>query len=293
MLIKFPEKRYEVIQNIKSTGTLQLYIARDLNAPGQEVYTIACVSDSELIKRLILVTTRKNTSIAFKDLHDCFNADGKYYIVFEYARGKTLQQALQENDYNLQERLLLMKNIFAQIFLLDMPDCFIYEVLRKDSIVVDNALDIRFNYFFTELDYYWQVDERNCLRRISDLVQELFQKEIKEKSSPELMDFARDMEEEEYLYLWDCYEAFDDIYEHVYRQSERHEIRSRRIWWRAWEWLKKKLPVIKSTIAVALILAAGLYLLLHLPNPVLSEDGISFQQIGTLEIKEFDKETHR
>ncbi len=293
MLIKFPEKRYEVIHNIKSTGTLQLYIARDLNAPGQEVYTIACVSDSELIKRLILVTTRKNTSIAFKDLHDCFNADGKYYIVFEYARGKTLQQALQENDYNLQERLLLMKNIFAQLFLLDMPDCFIYEVLRKDSIVVDNALNIRFNYFFTELDYYWQVDERNCLRRISDLVQELFQKEIKEKSSPDLMDFARDMEEEEYLYLWDCYEAFDNIYEHVYRQSERHEIRSRRIWWRAWEWLKKKLPVMKATIAVALILAAGMYLLLHLPNPVLSEDGISFQQIGTLEIKEYDKETRR
>ncbi len=289
MLIKFPDKRYEVIQKIKSTGTLQLYIARDLNSPGLEVYTIACVSDSELIKRLILVTTRKNTSIAFKDLHDCFNAEGKYYIVFEYAQGKTLQQALAENDYNLQERLLLMKNIFAQIFLLDMPDCFIYEVLRKDSIVVDSALNIRFNYFFTELDYYWQVDEKNCLRRISDLVQELFRKEITGKSSRELMDFARDMEEDEYLYLWDSYEAFDNIYGKVLRQSEQHEIRPRRIWWRAWEWLKKELPVIKAMIAVALILAAGMYLLLHLPNPVLSEDGISFQQIGTLKIKEFDQ----
>lgn len=293
MVIKFPDKRYEVIQNIKSTGTLQLYIARDLNAPGQKSYTVACFSDSGLIKKLIPVTTRKNTSIAFKDLHDCFNAEGKYYIVFEYARGKTLQQALQENDYNLQERLLLMKNIFAQIFLLDMPDCFIYEVLRKDSIVVDDALNIRFNYFFTELDYYWQVDEKNCLRRISDLVQELFRKEITGKSSLELLDFARDMEEDEYLYLWDCYEAFDNIYEDLREASERHELRPRRIWWRAWEWLKKELPVIRSTIAVALILAAGMYLLLHLPNPVLSEDGISFQQIGTLEIKECDKEPGR
>lgn len=291
MLIKFPDKRYEVIQKIKETGILQLYIARDLNAPRQELYTVACVSDSELIKRLILVTTRKNTSIAFKDLHDCFNAEGKYYIVFEYAQGNTLQQALQKNEYNLQERLLLMKNIFAQMFLLDMPDCFIYEVLRKDSIVVDDALNIRFNYFFTELDYYWQVDERNCLRRLSDLVQELFQKEITGKSSVELMDFARDMEQEEYLYLWDSYEAFDDIYEYLRQQSARHEIKPRRIWWRAWEWLKKELPVIKSMIAAALILAAGMYLLLHLPNPVLSEDGISFQQIGTLEIREYDRGT--
>lgn len=291
MLIKFPDKRYEVIQKIKETGTLQLYIARDLNAPGQEVYTIACVSDSELIKKLILVTTRKNTSIAFQDLHDCFNAEGKYYIVFEYVQGNTLQQALLKNDYHLQERLLLMKNIFARMFLLDMPDCFIYEVLRKDSIVVDEALNVRFNYFFTELDYYWQVDERNCLRRISDLVQELFRKEITGKSSVELMDFARDMEQEEYLYLWDAYEAFDDIYEHLRQQSARHEIRPRRLWWRAWEWLKKELPVIKSTIAVALILAAGMYLLLHLPNPVLSEDGISFQTIGTLEIREYGQRT--
>lgn len=290
MLIKFPDKRYEVIQKMKMTASLQLYLARDLNSPGQEVYTIACVSGSGLIKKLILVTTRKNTSIAFKDLHDCFNAEGKYYIVFEYAQGKTLQQALQENDYNLQERLLLMKNIFARMFLLDMPDCFIYEVLRKDSIVVDEALNVRFNYFFTEMDYYWQVDERNCLRRISDLVQEMFRKELTGKSSLELMDFAWDLEQEEYLYLWDCYEAFDGIYGQLLQQSEKHEIRPGRIWWRAWDWLKEKLPVIRSGIAAVLILAAGLYLLLHLPNPVLSEEGIAFERIGTLEIREYDQE---
>lgn len=290
MLIKFPDKRYEVIQKMKMTASLQLYLARDLNSPGQEVYTIACVSGSGLIKKLILVTTRKNTSISFKDLHDCFNAEGKYYIVFEYAQGKTLQQALQENDYNLQERLLLMKNIFARMFLLDMPDCFIYEVLRKDSIVVDEALNVRFNYFFTEMDYYWQVDERNCLRRISDLVQEMFRKELTGKSSLELMDFAWALEQEEYLYLWDCYEAFDGIYGQLLRQSEKHEIRPGRIWWRAWDWLKEKLPVIRSGIAAVLILAAGLYLLLHLPNPVLSEEGIAFERIGTLEIREYDQE---
>lgn len=290
MIIKFPDKRYEVIQKMKMTASLQLYLARDLNSPGQEVYTIACVSGSGLIKKLILVTTRKNTSISFKDLHDCFNAEGKYYIVFEYAQGKTLQQALQENDYNLQERLLLMKNIFARMFLLDMPDCFIYEVLRKDSIVVDEALNVRFNYFFTEMDYYWQVDERNCLRRISDLVQEMFRKELTGKSSLELMDFAWALEQEEYLYLWDCYEAFDGIYGQLLRKSEKHEIRPGRIWWRAWDWLKEKLPVIRSGIAAVLILAAGLYLLLHLPNPVLSEEGIAFERIGTLEIREYDQE---
>lgn len=287
MLIKFLDKRYEVIQNIRRDGAVKVYAAKDLNAPGGDICTVACVSDSELIKKLIPVTTRKRTSLAFKDLRCCFNADGKYWIVFDHAKGTTLGMALQENDYTLKERLALMKNIFAQMFLLDMPDCFIYEVLKKDSIVVNGALEVRFNYFFTELDYYWQVEEKHCLRRIGELVQELFRKELTDKSSAKLFDFARKLKQEEYLYIWDCYEAFDELYGGLYEQSENHEIRPGRVWWRAWEGLKKKLPVIRSALAAALIVASGLYLLLHLPNPVLSEDGISFQQIGTLEIQEY------
>ena len=41
-----------------------------------------------------------------------------------------------------------------------MPECFLYEILRKDNIVVDDALSVRFNYFFTEVDYYWKVQEK-------------------------------------------------------------------------------------------------------------------------------------
>lgn len=289
MIIKFLDKQYEVVQKIKSTGFLELYVARDLNGPGQKVYTVACIRDRELIRKLIPITTKKNTSLSFKDLHDSFNADGKYYIIFNYARGQTLQQAMQENNYNLNERLLLMKNIFNQILLLNMPDCFIYEALRKDSIVVDEAMGVRFNYFFTEVDYYGQVEEKNCLRRICELTQELFRKETTEKSSAELAEFIRNIEREKFENIWDCYEAFDNIYDRLKLKSENHEIKPKRLWWKAWEGLKKKVPALKAMLAVFVILAAGVYLLLHLPNPVLSEDGISFQKIGTLEIEEQGK----
>lgn len=286
MLIKFLDKRYEVVQKIKATDTLDLYVAKDLTDAEQKIYTVACIKDPELARKLILVTTKKNTSLAFKDLHESFNADGKYYIVFFYAQGETLQRAMRENSYHLKERLLLMKNIFGQILLLDMPECFIYEVLRKDNIVVDEALAVRFNYFFTEVDYYWQVEEKNCLRRISELVLELFQKELTEKSSRTLSEFSRDLEQGRFSDIWDCYEAYNDIYDNLTWKSEREELRPGRIWWRAWDAFKKKVPALKSMLAVLLILASGAYLLLHLPNPVLSEDGITFWQIGTLEIQE-------
>lgn len=286
MLIPFLNKRYEVIRKVKTTDVLELYVARELTKTDQKLYTIVCINDCELARRLVLVTTKQNTSLAFKDLQESFNTDGKYYIVFLYADGETLQQALQKNAYNLKERLLLMKNIFGQILLLNMPECFIYEVLRKDSIVVEKGLEIRFNYFFTEVDYYWQVEEKNCLRRISALVQELFQKELTEKSSRELSEFSRNLEQERFADIWDCYEAYNDLYERLLWESTHQEIRPGRIWWRAWEACKKKVPALKSMLAVLLILASGMYLLLHLPNPVLSEDGIRFQQIGTLEIQE-------
>ncbi len=287
MVIKFQNRQYELISKIKTTGSgaIQLYTASDAGVEGVK-YTIACVSDLELARKLVPITTKANTNFSFKDLHASFNADGRYYVVFHYASGRTLQQVLERGNCNLQERLLLMKNIFAQIFLLNMPECFLYEVLRKDNVVVGEDLSAQFNYFFTEVDYYWKVEEKDCIGRVSGLVQELFAKELEQKSSRELTKFARDMAEGRFNYLWDCYVAYDNIYEVVLTKSERQELQPRRIWWRAWEKLKQIFPKIRAVLAAALIISAALYLLLNLPNPVMSDNGVIFGQIGTLDMQE-------
>lgn len=287
MVIKFQNRQYELISKIKTTGSgaIELYAASDVGVEGVK-YTIVCVNDLELARKLVPVTTKANINLSFKDLHASFNADGKYYVVFKHASGRTLQQVIERGNCNLQERLLLLKNIFAQIFLLNMPGCFLYEVLRKDNIVVGDDLSVRFNYFFTDVDYYWKVHERDCINRVSGLVQELFARELEQKSSRELTKFARDMGEGRFSYLWDCYVAYDNIYEVVLTKSERQELQPRRIWWRAWEKLKLIFPKIRAVLAAALIISAALYLLLNLPNPMISDNGVTFRQIGTLEIQE-------
>ena len=286
MVIKFQDKQYELISKIKTmgSGNIELYAACDATKREGARYTVACVNDMELARKLVPVTTKNNTSCTFKDLYDSFNADGRYYIVFSHADGRSLQQAMDKGNYRLQERLLLMKNIYAQIFLLNMPECFLYEVLRKDNIVVDDDLGIRFNYYFTEVDYYWKVQEKDCMNRMTGLVYELFARELGQKSSRELMKYARDMEEGRFAYLWDCYVAYDNIYETVLTKSEQQEIKPGRIWWRAWEGMKKLFPTVRTVLAVALIASAAIYLLLTLPNPVLSDKGVTFNRIGTLEI---------
>ena len=286
MVIKFQDKQYELISKIKTmgSGNIELYAACDATKRESARYTVACVNDMELARKLVPVTTKNNTSCTFKDLHDSFNADGRYYIVFRHADGKSLQQAMDRGNYHLQERLLLMKNIYAQIFLLNMPECFLYEVLRKANIVVDDDLGIRFTYYFSEVDYYWKVQEKDCMNRMTGLVHELFARELEQKSSRELMKYARDMEEGRFAYLWDCYVAYDNIYETVLAKSEQQEIKPGRIWWRAWEGMKKLFPTVRTVLAVALIASAAIYLLLTLPNPVLSDKGVTFNRIGTLEI---------
>lgn len=284
MVVKFQDKQYELISKIKTmgSGNIELYAACDAARREGAKYTVACVNDMELARKLIPVTTKNNINCTFKDLHDSFNADGKYYIVFSHADGKSLQQVLDRGNYQLQERLLLMKNIYAQIFLLNMPECFLYEVLRKDNIVVDEALGVRFNYYFTEVDYYWKVQERDCMNRMSGLVHELFARELEQKSSRELMKYARDMEEGRFPFLWDCYVAYDNIYDEVLTKSEQQQIKPGRIWWRAWEGLKKVFPTVRTVLAALLLASAAIYLLLTLPNPVLSDKGITFNRIGTL-----------
>ncbi len=288
MVIKFQEKQFELISKIKTTGSgaIELYVACDAFLREGPRYTVACVNDMELARKLVPVTTKNNINYTFKDFYASFNADGKYYVIFSHASGNTLQQVIESGNCNLEERLLLLKNIFAQIFLLNMPECFVYEALRKDSIVVDDALGIRFNYFFTEVDYYWKVQEKDFINRLSGLVQELFAKELEQKSSRELMKYARDLEEGRFAYLWDCYVAYDNLYELVLSKSERQELKPGRFWWRAWEWMKKIFPTVRTVLAAALILSAAAYLLFTLPNPVLSDNGITFRQIGTLNVQE-------
>lgn len=288
MVIKFQNMQFELISKIKTTvsGNIDLYLGCDADRREDGLYTVACVRDMELARKLIPMTTKQNVSLSFRDLYASFNADGRYYIIFHYASGRTLQQALDEGKFHLRERLLVLKNIFAQIFLLNMPECFVYEALRKENMVIDDSLGVHFNYFFTEIEYYWQIQEKDLLNRVNGLVQELFAKELEQKSSRELMEFAKDLDEGRYGYLWDCYVDYDEVFETVLAKTEQRELEPRRFWWLAWERLKKIFPTVRTVLAAALIVSAAVYLLWNLPNPAVSDNGVSFGQIGTLEIKE-------
>ncbi len=288
MVIKFQNMQFELISKIKTTvsGNIDLYLGCDADRREDGLYTVACVRDMELARKLIPMTTKQNVSLSFRDLYASFNADGRYYIIFHYASGRTLQQALDEGKFHLRERLLVLKNIFAQIFLLNMPECFVYEALRKENMVIDDSLGVHFNYFFTEIEYYWQIQEKDLLNRVNGLVHELFAKELEQKSSRELMEFAKDLDEGRYGYLWDCYVDYDEVFETVLAKTEQRELEPRRFWWLAWERLKKIFPTVRTVLAAALIVSAAVYLLWNLPNPAVSDNGVSFGQIGTLEIKE-------
>ncbi|MCC8151032.1 MAG: hypothetical protein LIO96_06160 [Lachnospiraceae bacterium] len=286
MEIRVLDKHYEVIQRIRSTGSLNVYVARDCNLSEGDLCTVACVRDEALIRDLIPVTTVNNTSRSFKDLRESFIADGRYYIVLRYVEGEHFSEAVKKHDWNLEERLLLVKNLFFRILTMNMPTCFIYEALRRDSIVVDAAMGVSFRYCFVEADSYGKVTEADCMKRVGDLLLELFEKELKEKSSPELTRFFRDMERGKFEALWDYYVAFDEIYDQIRQKNANNEIKPRRLRQKIQERFQKVFPVIKTVLTVALIAAAGIYLLWSLPNPAISDDGSTFSKIGTLNIVE-------
>ncbi len=113
MEIRVLDKHYEVIQRIRSTGSLNVYVARDCNLSEGDLCTVACVRDEALIRDLIPVTTVNNTSRSFKDLWESFIADGRYYIVLRYVEGEHFSEAVKQQNWSLEERLLLVKNLFS------------------------------------------------------------------------------------------------------------------------------------------------------------------------------------
>ena len=114
----------------------------------------------------------------------------------------------------------------------------------------------------------------------------MFARELEQKKSRDLAEFVMDLDEGRYGYLWDCYVAYDEVYETILEKTEQRELEPGRFWWRAWERFKKMLPTVRTVLAAALIVSAAIYLLWSLPNPAVSDNGVSFGQIGTLKIKE-------
>lgn len=68
MVIKFQDKQYELISKIKTmgSGNIELYAACDATKREGARYTVACVNDMELARKLVPVTTKNNTAARLK-----------------------------------------------------------------------------------------------------------------------------------------------------------------------------------------------------------------------------------
>ena len=70
MVIKFQNMQFELISKIKTTvsGNIDLYLGCDADRREDGLYTVACVRDMELARKLIPMTTKQNVSLSFRRL---------------------------------------------------------------------------------------------------------------------------------------------------------------------------------------------------------------------------------
>ena len=166
MMIQSLEKKYIVIKYSFSDSNVERYICQE--ETGGEKYTIVRVKNRQWIAKAVEFLMHQRENSHFTDFTSCFFSDECLYVVMRYAEGISLEEKLQNEVSSLEERLAVGKGILERILILNMPDYFLKDCLKAESIILSASLEVSFQYELLNIaDYervqFWQV--QSCLLR--------------------------------------------------------------------------------------------------------------------------------
>lgn len=284
MMIQSPEKKYIVIKYSFSDSNMERYVCQE--ETGGERYTIVRIKNRQWITGAVEFLMRQKENSHFTDFTSCFFSEECLYVVMRYAEGISLEEKLQNEESSLEERLAVGKGILERILILNMPDYFLKDCLKAESIILSASLEVRFQYELLNIsDYervlFWQV--QNCLLK---LFQMLFAKELKKKMLPPAIPFCDSLKKGGYQDILEIYTAYDKMCKEIQKLSADKEILPQTWSFRLWERAKKYIPALKRVCAVVLMVLAVIFLI-YTVRESMQEGGEkkSFEYIGTLEIQ--------
>ncbi|MEF9915810.1 MAG: hypothetical protein RR275_04880 [Lachnospiraceae bacterium] len=283
MIIQSVDREFEVIRKSYEDKNCCTYIAKDMADNESNLsYEITCVENRDILKNIVPIFLDMKQATSFEDFETCFSQDGKFFIVFRYFEGTQLVNALEDEHYTIQEKLILVKNLYQHIILLDMPMPILYEVLQEENLYITDSLDIQFNYHLSHINQFNELTLPLVHKRLVQLLRQIFKKEIKNKSVQEITEFIEDIEYGLYEYIVYEYKYYVEIFDLLYGRAELGELKPQTLIYKIIAFFVKIWPKLRNVLVLLVIVGALLYLLFyHNPNDT---GGIKFNYIGTLEL---------
>lgn len=289
MLIHSLKKEYTVLRVLKTSRDMDSSVCRESAARRDQTQLIVTVKNPDLIYRLMpfFVEQRKENP-AFQDLQECFAQDGKLYLVFAYREKPTLARKLAEGNYSFRERLEIGKNLLSWMVLQQMPDCIQYDVLQEENLLLDDALQVYFNYQLENMAGYFTASGSRVQPQLARIFKGIFQTEIAARSADELPAFLEELEQGSFTDYLDIYQAYSRLYDLLKGREELGQLEPQNFLFLLWDRIKRLTRFLKPVLAVIVLATALGYLVYTAANPssvAASANPVIIKSIGTVEIE--------
>ena len=286
MIVRTPERRFVVIQVLRSDEEAEICVCRDPEDESASLYTLARLRSPALRRTLLPLLVRQQDNPSFEDYLGVFSQDGDVYARFRYTDAPLLVQRLERGGFGFRERLEMGGNLLERITLLDMPPALQFQALRDGNVTVDDALRVRFNYTLDSADSCRSADMGLIALRVGELLEKLFAAERAAKSVPELEEYLKQLEQGAFPSYLAMYAGYDQVRKALLARTLSGPVQPRTWLFRLWERIKKLRVYVRPVLAGLVLVAAFCYLVYTLLLPAQPKGTpVLFDSIGTVEIQ--------
>jgi hypothetical protein len=284
MIIQTLNRRFEVIVVLRSGHDADIYVCRDLWEEGERKYLLAAIKNPDLVYACAPFFAKQKENRPFKDFLECFSRDGLFYAVFAYYAKPLLKAKFSEELYFLDERLEIGKNVLSRIILQQMPPAILYEALQERNLLLDDALQVYFNYILEEIPSYGRISMDRVQAELGRLFRFLLRQELDTQVMEGLRGFVEDLEQCRFADSMEIYEAYDILYDRLKELQDIGELNPQNFLFRMWEWLKKMFSYLRPVLAGIVLATALGFLIYSFVNPAVapSNSGTTIEAIGTV-----------
>lgn len=284
MVFETHEKQYTVLRILTEDEHISRYVCQDES--DQSAYLVFKIHEKDWIVKTLSFLTDQVNNRDFSDMVSCFFCEESLFIVMRKAEGTTLEEKLSDEECSMTERIAMGRSILDKLMIQNMPEYFMKDCLNTSAILMSHSLQAGFCYNLNNLYDYGEVVFQDVCNRIADIMNELFKYELKKRILSVMDKFIKDLTYGEFKDILSVYKEYDEVCKKIAGMTAE-ELNEPKTWpFRLWDRFKKIWPGIKRVIALALLVAALVFLAITIKN--IGNEGNenkSFSYIGTLTIK--------
>lgn len=282
MIIQALNEEFEIVHIEQTREEYRVLYCR---TPKQEEYSILHFMQPQRVKKLLPLFYSLRKNAVYEDYKGCFSRQEELYAVFYKRKGASLRGLLSTQDMSLQQRILIGKKVLEKLLLWKLPDFLIVQLLDAERILVWKD-EVQFA-------YDWDISLEDCFdmtavnRRMGQLLHVLFQNEIENSMSIELIRLLDYLEKDMPEDFFAIYEAYSKLYDTMPQETEKYVSGISKIKKKIQKFFSKSVEFGKIALFVAAYIAAIWLLLDGIEAKKAKEqekEGIIYETIGTLKI---------